>query len=100
MAKQTSLLDKAGIQLPSVPTSIASGGVNIEGESILFSNDKGEQFALLLYSVESINESADNTSKSGKSFVFKHTSPSTNLSINGRKLAFTNNGYLVKPKEK
>lgn len=100
MAKIQTLLDKSGIQLPAIPTSIASGGVNIEGETILFSNDKNEQFALLLYSIESINESVDNTSTSGKSFVFKHTSPETNLSINGRKLAFTNNGYLVKPKEK
>lgn len=99
MAKTQTLLDKSGIQLPAIPTSLASGGVNIEGETILFSNDKGEQFALLLYSIDSIAESSDNISKSGKSFVFKHTSPQTNLTVNGRKLAFTNNGYLVKPKE-
>jgi hypothetical protein len=89
------LIKKAGIDLTDFPEEMISGGKNIDGQIIRVKNEN-RNFALLLLDLDSIKETEENLSKTGKSYTFGFYK---DLTLDDRKIGITLNAYIVKEKE-
>lgn len=93
------LIEQAGFEILNIPESRKAAGKHVNAEIMKVKNENGE-FAVIVFDLNSIEETKENESKSGKSWTFGFYQPNTNVTCgDNQKVAFTINGYKVKPKD-